>query len=79
LSAYYTSASLMINGPGPVITSIFCQFEKTSVSASVSKAKGSEQDSDRYDSKQQRASAGGSFTFGSMTGSANVNLSRNRM
>ena len=39
----------------------------------------SEQDSDRYDSKQQSASAGGSFTFGSMTGSANVNLSRDKM
>ena len=35
----------------------------------------SEQDSDRYDSKQQNASAGGSFTFGSMSGSASVNLS----
>ena len=33
----------------------------------------SEQDSDCYDSKQQNASAGGSFTFGSMTGSASVN------
>ncbi|MGJ0482493.1 hemagglutinin repeat-containing protein [Pantoea agglomerans] len=39
----------------------------------------SEQDSDRYDSKQQSASAGGSFTFGSMTGSASVNVSRDKM
>ncbi|URQ62202.1 hemagglutinin repeat-containing protein [Pantoea alhagi] len=39
----------------------------------------SEQDSDRYDSKQQSASAGGSFTFGSMSGSASVNLSRDKM
>ncbi|MDU4746010.1 hypothetical protein FHW04_002075 [Pantoea sp. AN62] len=39
----------------------------------------SEQDSDRYDSRQQSASAGGSFTFGSMTGSANVNVSRDKM
>jgi len=39
----------------------------------------SEQDSDRYDSKQQSASAGGSFTFGSMTGSANVSVSRDKM
>jgi len=39
----------------------------------------SEQDSDRYDSKQQSASAGGSFTFGSMTGSASINASRDRM
>ncbi|ELA6524931.1 VENN motif pre-toxin domain-containing protein, partial [Escherichia coli] len=33
----------------------------------------------RYDSKQQNASAGGSFTFGSMSGSASVNLSRDKM
>jgi len=39
----------------------------------------SEQDSDRYDSKQQSAGAGGSFTFGSATGSANVNVSRDKM
>ena len=39
----------------------------------------SEQDSDRYDSKQQNASAGGSFSFGSMSGSASVNVSRDKM
>ncbi|MEN5018814.1 hemagglutinin repeat-containing protein, partial [Erwinia sp. Eh17-17] len=39
----------------------------------------SEQDSDSYDAKQQNTSAGGSFTFGSMTGSVNVNASRDRM
>jgi len=39
----------------------------------------SEQDSDRYDSKQQSAGEGGSFTFGSATGSANVNVSRDKM
>ncbi|KEY57332.1 hemagglutinin repeat-containing protein [Serratia sp. DD3] len=39
----------------------------------------SEQDSDNYDAKQQNASAGASFTFGSMTGSASVNLSRDKM
>ncbi|WP_432368729.1 hemagglutinin repeat-containing protein [Pantoea allii] len=39
----------------------------------------SEQDSDRYDSKQQSTSAGGSFTFGSMTGSANVNVSKDKI
>ncbi|MCH6043748.1 hemagglutinin repeat-containing protein, partial [Salmonella enterica] len=32
----------------------------------------SEQDSDHYSSRQRDISAGGSFTFGSMTGSANV-------
>ncbi|MFW5393436.1 hemagglutinin repeat-containing protein [Yersinia sp. 2544 StPb PI] len=39
----------------------------------------SQQDSDRYDSKQQDASVGGSFNFGSMTGSASINASRDKM
>ncbi|ALX93080.1 filamentous hemagglutinin [Serratia fonticola] len=39
----------------------------------------SQQDSDRYDAKQQNASAGGSFTFGSMTGSANVSASQDKL
>lgn len=39
----------------------------------------SQQDSDRYDSKQQSASAGGSFTFGSMTGSGSISLSKDKM
>nr|WP_051916750.1 MULTISPECIES: hemagglutinin repeat-containing protein [unclassified Serratia (in: enterobacteria)] len=39
----------------------------------------SEQDSDNYDAKQQNSSAGASFTFGSMTGSGSVNLSRDKM
>ncbi|MEL5589670.1 hemagglutinin repeat-containing protein [Serratia ureilytica] len=39
----------------------------------------SEQDSDRYDAKQQNASVGGSLTFGSMTGSANVSASKDKL
>ncbi|WP_186004468.1 hemagglutinin repeat-containing protein, partial [Yersinia intermedia] len=39
----------------------------------------SQQDSDRYDSKQQDASVGGSFNFGSMTGNASINASRDKM
>ncbi|OBU04409.1 hypothetical protein AYY16_11450 [Morganella psychrotolerans] len=39
----------------------------------------SEQDSDNYDSKQQNVSAGASFTYGSMSGSASVNVSRDKM
>ncbi len=39
----------------------------------------SEQDSDHYDAKQQNVSAGGSFTFGSMTGSANVSASQDKL
>ncbi|EDW6064629.1 filamentous hemagglutinin N-terminal domain-containing protein [Salmonella enterica subsp. enterica serovar Oslo] len=39
----------------------------------------SEQDSDDYDSKQQNASAGASFTYGSMSGSASVSLSQDKI
>ncbi|WP_456311303.1 hemagglutinin repeat-containing protein [Serratia proteamaculans] len=39
----------------------------------------SQQDSDSYDAKQQNVSAGGSFTFGSMTGSVNINANRDKM
>lgn len=39
----------------------------------------SEQDSDHYDSKQQSASAGASFTYGSMSGSASVSLSQDKI
>ncbi|RBL87446.1 hypothetical protein DDE05_03535, partial [Streptomyces cavourensis] len=35
----------------------------------------SQQDSDRYDAKQQQANAGGSFSFGSMTGNAYLGAS----
>ena len=37
------------------------------------------QDSDNYDSKQTSVSAGGSFTFGTMTGSGYVNASQDKM
>uniref|UniRef100_UPI001643DFA7 hemagglutinin repeat-containing protein n=1 Tax=Yersinia alsatica TaxID=2890317 RepID=UPI001643DFA7 len=39
----------------------------------------SQQDSDRYDSKQRDGSIGGSFNFGSMTGSASINASQDKM
>nr|WP_320204863.1 hemagglutinin repeat-containing protein [Cronobacter malonaticus] len=37
------------------------------------------QDSNHYDSKQSSVSAGGSFTFGTMTGSGYVNFSQDKM
>jgi len=37
------------------------------------------QDTDSYDSKQQNISAGGSFSIGSMSGSASVSYSRDKM
>lgn len=39
----------------------------------------SQQDSNDYDSKQTSVAAGGSFTFGSMSGSAYVNVSQDKM
>ncbi|MFP1981636.1 hemagglutinin repeat-containing protein, partial [Lonsdalea quercina] len=39
----------------------------------------SEQDSNSYDAKQQSVSAGASFTFGSMTGSGSINMSRDKV
>ncbi|WP_050568187.1 hemagglutinin repeat-containing protein [Cronobacter muytjensii] len=39
----------------------------------------SQQDSNRYDSKQTSFGAGGSFTFGLMTGSGYLNLSQDKM
>jgi len=53
--------------------------ESVKVDAGRNLTLASEQDSDRYDSRQQSASAGGSVTFGSMTGSVNVNVSRDKM
>ena len=53
--------------------------ERVKVEAGRNLTLTSEQDSDRYDSRQQSGSAGGSFTFGSMTGSANVSLSRDKL
>ncbi|CAB3888327.1 hemagglutinin repeat-containing protein [Achromobacter ruhlandii] len=39
----------------------------------------SEQDSSRYAAQQRNVSAGGSFTFGSMTGSANISASQDKL
>lgn len=39
----------------------------------------SEQDTDRYDSSQKNSGAGGSFSFGTMTGSGGISYSRDKM
>ncbi|EKI44721.1 member of ShlA/HecA/FhaA exofamily domain protein, partial [Escherichia coli N1] len=39
----------------------------------------SQQDTSKYDSKQTSVAAGGSFTFGSMTGSGYIAASRDKM
>ena len=69
----------IISGRDTTLTGAQAGGETMKVDAGRHLTLTSEQDSDRYDSKQQNASAGGSFTFGSMSGSASVNLSRDKM
>ncbi|WP_439709180.1 hemagglutinin repeat-containing protein [Escherichia albertii] len=69
----------IISGRDTTLTGAQAGGETVKVDAGHHLTLTSEQDSDRYDSKQQNASAGGSFTFGSMSGSASVNLSRDKM
>lgn len=53
--------------------------EKVTVDAGRDLRLESEQDSDRYDARQQSVSAGGSFTFGSMTGSAYLSATQDKL
>ncbi|WP_172955725.1 hemagglutinin repeat-containing protein, partial [Escherichia sp. MOD1-EC6163] len=69
----------IISGRDTTLTGAQAGGETVKVDAGRHLTLTSEQDSDRYDSKQQNASAGGSFTFGSMSGSASVSLSRDKM
>ncbi|MGC0809673.1 filamentous hemagglutinin N-terminal domain-containing protein [Pantoea agglomerans] len=69
----------LTSGRDITLTGAQANGESVKVDAGRNLTLTSEQDSDRYDSKQQSASAGGSFTFGSMTGSANVNVSRDKL
>ncbi|SFO40504.1 filamentous hemagglutinin [Candidatus Pantoea varia] len=69
----------LTSGRDTTLTGAQASGESVKVDAGRNLTLTSEQDSDRYDSKQQSASAGGSFTFGSMTGSANVNVSRDKL
>ena len=69
----------IISGRDTTLTGAQAGGETVKVDAGRHLTLTSEQDSDRYDSKQQNASAGGSFIFGSMSGSASVNLSRDKM
>ncbi|MCF4039300.1 hemagglutinin repeat-containing protein, partial [Escherichia coli] len=69
----------IISGRDTTLTGAQAGGETVKVDAGRHLTLTSEQDSERYDSKQQNASAGGSFTFGSMSGSASVSLSRDKM
>ena len=69
----------MTSGRDTRLTGAQASGEKVTVDVGRDLRLESEQDSDRYDAKQQNASAGGSFTFGSMTGSANVRASKDKL
>nr|WP_241174543.1 hemagglutinin repeat-containing protein [Serratia marcescens] len=69
----------MTSGRDTRLTGAQASGEKVTVDVGHNLTLQSEQDSDRYDAKQQNASAGGSFTFGSMTGSANVSASKDKL
>ncbi|BEM33293.1 hemagglutinin-like protein [Serratia marcescens] len=69
----------LTSGRNTRLTGAQASGEKVTVDVGRDLTLQSQQDSDRYDAKQQNASAGGSFTFGSMTGSANVSASKDKL
>ncbi|BEO61579.1 hemagglutinin-like protein [Serratia marcescens] len=69
----------LTSGRDTTLTGAQASGEKVTVDVGRDLTLQSEQDSDRYDAKQQNAGAGGSFTFGSMTGSANVSASKDKL
>jgi filamentous hemagglutinin len=69
----------MTSGRDTTLKGAQASGEKVTVDAGRNLTLESERNSDRYDAKQQNASAGGSFTFGSMTGSASVSVSRDKL
>lgn len=69
----------IISGRDTTLTGAVVSGESITADVGRNLTMTSEQDSDRYDAKQQSASVGGSFTIGSMTGSLSVNLSKDKM
>ncbi|MGU9760052.1 hemagglutinin repeat-containing protein [Serratia marcescens] len=69
----------LTSGRDTTLTGAQASGEKVTVDVGRDLTLQSQQDSDRYDAKQQNVSAGGSFTFGSMTGSANVSASKDKL
>ena len=69
----------MVSGRDTLLQGAQVSGEKVKADVGRNLTLASEQDSDRYDSKQQSVSAGGSFNIGSMTGSASLSASRDKM
>lgn len=69
----------LTSGRDTRLTGAQASGEKVTVDVGRDLTLQSEQDSDRYDAKQQNASAGGSFTFGSMTGSGYISATQDKL
>ncbi|WP_333609961.1 hemagglutinin repeat-containing protein, partial [Pantoea piersonii] len=70
---------MMVSGRDTLLQGAQVSGERVKADVGRNLTLASEQDSDRYDSKQQSVSAGGSFNIGSMTGSASLSASRDKM
>ncbi|HHK5725460.1 TPA: hemagglutinin repeat-containing protein [Serratia marcescens] len=67
------------SGRDTTLTGAQASGEKVTVDVGRDLTLQSQQDSDRYDAKQQNASAGGSLTFGSMTGSGYISANQDKL
>lgn len=70
---------LLNSGRDTTLTGAQVNGDKVSADVGRNLTITSQQDSDRYDSKQTSFGAGGSFTFGSMTASGYINASQDKM
>ncbi|WP_047575006.1 hemagglutinin repeat-containing protein [Serratia marcescens] len=69
----------LTSGRDTTLTGAQASGEKVTVDVGRDLTLQSEQDSDRYDAKQQNVSAGGSFTLGSMTGSGYISANQDKL
>ncbi|MCD1125589.1 hemagglutinin repeat-containing protein, partial [Jinshanibacter sp. LJY008] len=67
------------SGRDTTLNGALVSADKVTVDAGRNLTISSQQDSEDYDSKQHSVAAGGSFTFGSMTGSGYLNASQSKM
>ncbi|WP_426784401.1 hemagglutinin repeat-containing protein [Serratia sp. 2C06] len=69
----------LTSGRDTTLTGAQASGEKVTVDVGRDLTLQSEQDSERYDAKQQNVSAGGSFTLGSMTGSGYISANQDKL
>lgn len=69
---------VMLSGRDTVLAGAQVRADHIEVSARRNLEIVSQQDSDRYDARQQQVNAGGSFSVGSMTGTANLGANRGK-